>query len=200
MSTQRLRLPSTVRVGQILDAALQEFSAAGYAGARMDDIALRAGLSKGGLYAHFSSKEEVFEALLARYLSPPRIDARALVDGSDTPRHLAERVVSHLHASLANPAMIAAMRLLLAESARVPHLARRWRQATVDAHLADIAQLLALARERGLCGDGPALRHPWLLLSPVVHAIFMAMLPGPDERLNLPERREAHVAMICQLL
>lgn len=160
MSTQRLRLPSTVRVGQILDAALQEFSAAGYAGARMDDIALRAGLSKGGLYAHFSSKEEVFEALLARYLSPPRIDARALVDGSDTPRHLAERVVSHLHASLANPAMIAAMRLLLAESARVPHLARRWRQATVDAHLADIAQLLALARERGLCGDGPALRHP----------------------------------------
>ena len=53
-----------MRVGQILDAALQEFSAAGYAGARMDDIAARAGLSKGGLYAHFASKEEVFEALL----------------------------------------------------------------------------------------------------------------------------------------
>ena len=66
------------RVGQILDAALQEFSAAGYTGARMDDIALRAGLSKGGLYAHFASKEEVFEALLARYLCPPRLDARAL--------------------------------------------------------------------------------------------------------------------------
>ena len=82
-----------MRVGQILDAALQEFSAAGYAGARMDDIAARAGLSKGGLYAHFASKEEVFEALLARYLSPPRLDARALVEGSATPRHLAERDV-----------------------------------------------------------------------------------------------------------
>lgn len=69
MSSQRQRLPPTVRVGQILDAALQEFSAAGYTGARMDDIALRAGLSKGGLYAHFASKEEVFEALLARYLA-----------------------------------------------------------------------------------------------------------------------------------
>ena len=159
MSTPRQRLPPTVRVGQILDAALQEFSAAGYAGARMDDIAARAGLSKGGLYAHFASKEEVFEALLARYLSPPRLDARALVEGSATPRHLAERIVNHLHASLANPAMITAMRLLLAESGRVPHLARRWRQDTADAHQADIARLLELARERGLCGDGAALRH-----------------------------------------
>jgi AcrR family transcriptional regulator len=200
MSTQRLRLPPTVRVGQILDAALQEFSAAGYAGARMDDIALRAGLSKGGLYAHFASKEEVFEALLARYLCPPRLDARALVEGSSSPRHLAERLVNHLYASLANPAMIAAMRLLLAESLRVPHLARRWREQTADAHQADIAQLLELARARGLCGDGAALRHPWLLLSPVVHAIFMAILLGPDERLNLPQRREAHVALICDLL
>lgn len=200
MSTPRQRLPPTVRVGQILDAALQEFSAAGYAGARMDDIAARAGLSKGGLYAHFASKEEVFEALLARYLSPPRLDARALVEGSATPRHLAERIVNHLHASLSNPAMITAMRLLLAESGRVPHLARRWRQDTADAHQADIARLLELARERGLCGDGAALRHPWLLLSPVVHAIFMAILFGPDERLNLPERREAHVALICGLL
>lgn len=134
MSTPRQRLPPTVRVGQILDAALQEFSAAGYAGARMDDIAARAGLSKGGLYAHFASKEEVFEALLARYLNPPRLDAHALVEGSATPRHLAERIVNHLHASLANPAMITAMRLLLAESGRVPHLARRWRQDTADAH------------------------------------------------------------------
>ncbi|AMG44889.1 TetR/AcrR family transcriptional regulator [Achromobacter ruhlandii] len=200
MSTQRLRLPPTVRVGQILDAALQEFSAAGYAGARMDDIALRAGLSKGGLYAHFASKEEVFEALLARYLCPPRLDARSLVEGSSSPRHLAERLVNHLYASLANPAMIAAMRLLLAESLRVPHLARRWREQTADAHQADIAQLLELARARGLCGDGAALRHPWLLLSPVVHAIFMAILLGPDERLNLPQRREAHVALICDLL
>ncbi|WZB73785.1 helix-turn-helix domain-containing protein [Achromobacter insuavis] len=74
-----------MRVGQILDAALQEFSAAGYAGARMDDIAARAGLSKGGLYAHFASKEEVFEALLARYLSPPRLDARALVEARPRP-------------------------------------------------------------------------------------------------------------------
>ncbi|AYD65656.1 TetR/AcrR family transcriptional regulator [Achromobacter sp. B7] len=200
MRTQRQRLPPTVRTGQILDAALQEFSAAGYEGARMEDIALRAGLSKGGLYAHFSSKEQVFRALLERHLTPARLDARAIVEASASVRQLAERLVDHLYASLANPAMIVTMRLLLAESARVPHLARRWRQETADAHLADIASLLALARERGLCEGGVAARHPELLLSPVVHAIVMAILASADEPFDLAARRDAHMALICGLL
>ena len=123
MGTQRRRLAPALRVAQILDAALQEFSASGYAGARMDDIALRAGLSKGGLYAHFSSKEAVFEALIARHLSPAPLDVEAVVDGASSTRDLAERIVDQLYVSLANPAMISAMRLLLAESARVPQLA-----------------------------------------------------------------------------
>ncbi|MHC0505506.1 TetR/AcrR family transcriptional regulator [Achromobacter aegrifaciens] len=200
MVMQRRRLPPVVRVGQILDAALQEFSQAGYAGARMDDIALRAGLSKGGLYAHFDSKEAVFEALLTRHLSPSRLDIEAVVDGAQSPRHLAERIVNHLYVSLGNAAMISTMRLLLAESGRVPHLAARWRQETAQAHQTDIARLLERARDRGLCADCVALKHPWLLLSPIVHTLVMSALMGPDERIDLPERRQAHVALICELL
>jgi AcrR family transcriptional regulator len=200
MDRQRSRLPPAVRVGQILDAALQEFSQAGYAGARMEDIALRSGLSKGGVYAHFSSKEAVFEALLARHLSPSRLDVEGIVDGAATPRQLAERIADHLYISLANPAMVSTMRLLLAESGRVPHLAARWRHETAAAHQADLGRLLARAHLRGLCRAGVALDHPWLLLSPVVHTIVMAALLGPDERVPLPERRRAHVALIRELL
>lgn len=200
MDRQRSRLPPAVRVGQILDAALHEFSLAGYAGARMDDIALRAGLSKGGLYAHFVSKEAVFEALLARHLSPSRLDIETIVDGAATPQDLAERIADHLYLSLANPAMVSTMRLLLAESGRVPHLAARWRQETAEAHQADLGRLLARAHARGLCRDGVALDQPWLLLAPVVHTIVMAALLGPDERIALPARRRAHVAMIGELL
>lgn len=67
----RCRLPADIRINQILDAALAEFSASGFAGARIDDIAARAGMSKGGVYTHFGSKDEIFEALLARTLMPP---------------------------------------------------------------------------------------------------------------------------------
>ena len=64
------RLPAHERRGQILDAALHEFSERGFGAARMDDIAARAGLSKGGLYAHFESKDAVFRALMQRMLMP----------------------------------------------------------------------------------------------------------------------------------
>ena len=73
-------------------------------------------MSKGGLYAHFSSKEAVFEALLARHLDPAPLDVDAVVDGALSPRHLAERIVNHLYASLADTATVSTMRLLLAEA------------------------------------------------------------------------------------
>ncbi len=57
---RRQRLPAEVRVQHILDAALAEFSRQGYNAARMEDIARSAGLSKGGLYAHFPSKSRCY--------------------------------------------------------------------------------------------------------------------------------------------
>ena len=68
----RIRLTPQERVPLILDAAMHEFARRGFAGTRMDDIAARCGLSKGGLYAHFKSKDAIFEALLDRTLQ--RID------------------------------------------------------------------------------------------------------------------------------
>lgn len=49
---------------KILDAAVQEFSANGLAGARMDQIALVAGVNKALLYYHFDSKEKLYGAAL----------------------------------------------------------------------------------------------------------------------------------------
>ena len=47
---------------RILHAALQEFSALGFAGARMDQIAAGAGVNKALLYYHFDSKERLYVA------------------------------------------------------------------------------------------------------------------------------------------
>lgn len=55
--------PIEVRRAQIFEAALQVCAEKGYFNTRVDDIAQRAGLSKGALYHHFSSKQELFLAL-----------------------------------------------------------------------------------------------------------------------------------------
>ncbi len=63
------RLPRAVREQQMLDAAVQMFSANGYHETSMDTIAARAQISKPMLYLYYGSKEELFGACLSRELT-----------------------------------------------------------------------------------------------------------------------------------
>ena len=63
-SARGARLPRSARRKQLLAAAQEVFVANGYHAAAMDDIALRAGVSKPVLYQHFPGKLELYLALL----------------------------------------------------------------------------------------------------------------------------------------
>lgn len=196
----RLRLPPAVRSRQILDAALGVFAERGYAAARMDDIALRSGLSKGGLYAHFASKDEVFEALLARVLVAPEL-------GEPPPAALGAGVLvdwllDALDASLGRPELRAVLRLLVAEAERVPAMVARWRGAVIEPFLAAVGQLLArhLEAQRPDAAAPLLAREPWLALSPAVHALLMQLVL-PEDLLYPPERiRQAHRELLLLVL
>src|SRR5262245_36685716 len=54
----------------ILAAALEEFAARGFAAARLDDVARRAGVAKGTIYLYFRDKESLFQELVRTMLSP----------------------------------------------------------------------------------------------------------------------------------
>src|SRR3954451_19513782 len=54
----------------ILAAALEEFSASGFAATRLDDVAKRAGVAKGTIYLYFHDKEALFQELVRSMLSP----------------------------------------------------------------------------------------------------------------------------------
>src|SRR5579875_1827562 len=66
----------------ILAAALDEFSARGFAAARLDDVARRAGVAKGTIYLYFADKERLFEELIRSKMMPVvgRIEAIGSVD------------------------------------------------------------------------------------------------------------------------
>src|ERR1700676_4886770 len=61
---------SAFRRGAILAAALEEFSARGFAAARLDDVAARAGVGKGTIYLHFRDKQALFQELVTTMLVP----------------------------------------------------------------------------------------------------------------------------------
>src|SRR5262245_27932482 len=58
------------RPGEILEAALSCFAERGFAATRLEDIAARAGVTKGTLYLYFPNKEELFKALVRGRLLP----------------------------------------------------------------------------------------------------------------------------------
>ncbi len=64
------KLLKEVRVRDILDAAQIEFTERGYDQASMERIAARAGLTKGGLYHHFNSKDQILAAVNDLFQEP----------------------------------------------------------------------------------------------------------------------------------
>lgn len=63
---------------RILSAALKEFAAKGFAGARVDVIARRANINKRMLYHYFGDKEELFKAVLRRKIGERQAWAESL--------------------------------------------------------------------------------------------------------------------------
>ncbi len=197
---KRLRLPASERCELILDAALAVFDERGYAAARMDDIARRSGLSKGGLYAHFASKDEVFEALLSRVLVPPQLSAPPTAALGTA--GLVDWLLEELEACFGRPELRAVLRLLVAEAERVPVMVARWRAAVIEPFIAAIGQLAASRQD--IKGPGKAepllTRSPWLALSPAVHALMMQLILPADPPYTRQQIRAAHRELLLLLL
>src|SRR3954470_6176598 len=73
----------------LLDAALAVFAERGYRDASVDEIAERAGYSKGALYWHFSSKDDLFFALLEERIDRPWRETIDLLEFADPGRDMA---------------------------------------------------------------------------------------------------------------
>lgn len=69
---------------RLLDAAARVYAARGFAGATLDDVAEEAGLTKGAVYGHFGSKDNLLVALMEEYLAAEIAEQIALFDRDET--------------------------------------------------------------------------------------------------------------------
>lgn len=85
------------RKREIREAAIRCFVRRGYAGTRLIDIAREAGLSKGGVYFHYRTKEELFQEILDGQLEAlQRRWSFSPVDDEPVQRLLERLVIAHL--------------------------------------------------------------------------------------------------------
>ncbi len=69
---------------RLLDAAAKVYAARGFAGATLDDVAEEAGLTKGAVYGHFGSKDNLLVALMEEYLAAEIAEQVGLFDRGET--------------------------------------------------------------------------------------------------------------------
>ena len=127
------RLPRAVREQQMLDAAVQLFSANGYHETSMDAIAAQAQISKPMLYLYYGSKEELFGACLSRELGRFIETVRADIDLRQSPHELLRRTISSVLSYIdANRASWIVLYTQATSSQTFAHTVREGREKIID--------------------------------------------------------------------
>ncbi len=145
----RWRRRKEARPKEILAAALALFAERGFAATRLDDVALRAGVTKGTLYLYFPNKEELFEAVVRQALVPNLERGEALLDEADEPAALLLERLMRSWAELALSPAGAIPKIIISEAGNFPELARFYREEVVDRGIGLMRRVLRLGVERG---------------------------------------------------
>lgn len=198
------RLPTAERHAQILDAAVEEFAARGYAGARMAAVATRAGVTKGLLYHYFpGGKTDLFRAAIASCAAPVLAEANGLAAGfTGSARGLLTALIDLGYGRLEmEHREHVLMRLLLTEADRFPELAEFYRSEILQPSLVLTARVLRIGVANGeFRADVEAL--PGLasvLIAPILMGSIWRMTLG-ESAPEAAAMREAHLDLVMRTL
>ena len=184
------------RRAAILDAALEEFAARGFAATRLDDVARRARIAKGTIYLYFRDKESLFQELVRTMLSPlvGTIEAAPL---SEVPiRAVAEMIVDVFVREIYGTRRKDVIRLIISEGPRFPKLAEIYYREVIARVLPVIRARLTLAVERGELSSDALARFPQLLIAPALVAVVWNGLFDRFSPLDIRELMRAHLELL----
>ena len=169
----RWRRRKDERPGEILAAALEVFAARGFAATRLDDVAARAGVSKGTLYLYFDSKEALLKAVVQAHILPNLAEAERVVRGfrGATPV-LITALVENFGSLIVTTPISGIPKLIIAESGNFPELARFYARAVVRRGLRLMQAVIRRGIARGEFRPVDVAHAARLMFAPVLFAVI----------------------------
>ena len=180
----------------IVDAALDEFIARGFAATRLDDIAKRAGVAKGTIYLHFKDKESMFEELIRTAIVPfvNRMTAPPAMTGSV--RDAIEAMAHMFIHEVANTRRGDLVRLIVAEGPRFPEIADFYYREVVSRGLAALRRLIELGVARGEIRQSQLAQFPQIVIAPAMIAVIWKSLFERHAPLDADAMLRTHLDLI----
>ena len=161
------------RPAELLEAAFALFVEKGFAATRIDDIAARAGVSKGTVYLYFPSKQAVFEALVRQAVLP---NVERLIGETAHPEmpvlEILPRLLRAIMQTVAGSPLQRFPRLIIAESPQFPELAQFWRETVIDRMLGVVSGLIRRGIAAGEIRPVDPADAARLLVAPLLMAVI----------------------------
>ena len=187
------------RPREICAAALEVFAEKGFASAKLDEIAKRAGVSKGTLYLYFADKEQLFRAVIRDAVVPNVERLRAALIQAGLPfGDLVRLFFSNFVEVTARVPIGAVAKMVISESGNFPELAKVWHDEVVSKALGTMTALIEMAQAKGEVRAGDARLHTFSLLGPMLMGILyrQTLEPVGGEPLDLGELAKQHVETV----
>lgn len=187
------------RPGEIIAAGLAEFSEKGFAKARLEDVAKRAGIAKGTIYRYFDDKETLFMSAVESLATPAFADLEGLVEGSDLPtRQLLKALFAKAHTLLAQSHLPTLMHIIISEGRNFPHLPEFYYQQGVSRGRRLLDLIVRRGIERGELKDNAATRLPIVLVAPAIMAAVWGMTFNQIDAISTETFMDAHMDLVFE--
>ncbi len=183
-------------------AALDEFYEKGFAAARMEDIARRAGLSKGAVYLYFDSKEALFEAVVETFAAPNVERLEGVAAMATNVGALIDAVAALAPAIIREGRIPKIAKILIGDAPAFPSLTTMYRKKVVERGLGALTGVLARAKERGeiMIGE-PALTARLVAAPMIFSAVWRIVFEHDDDaRVDLDALFAEHAALLKRAL
>lgn len=179
----RWRRRKEARPDEILAAALATFAERGFARTRLEDVAARAGISKGTLYLYFKGKEELFEAVVRATLLPNLARIEVLAATFEGPSALLIERLLLTMAGIVSSRLGGIPKLVIAEAGNFPDLARFYLDEVVRRGLRLIGAILRRGIERGEFRAVDVDHTVFCVIAPMlIAALWKSSLEAYDEK------------------
>jgi AcrR family transcriptional regulator len=195
-TSPKWRRRAEARPAEIVQAAFEVFAEKGFAAARLDDIAQRAGVSKGALYLYFHNKQDIFEAGVKEAVVPNIGAIESFVLNFPGPFEQLIRLALPKMAEVAADSNIGkVVKMVVGESGNFPEIARIWHDDVVAKGLGLLTRLISQAQERGEVREGDPRNFAVSIMSPVLAGVIFreTFVPVGAKGFDIPALMQQHL-------
>jgi len=198
-SPPKFRRRAEARPDEVLDAALELFIEKGFAATRVEDIAEKAGISKGSIYLYFPSKQALIKGLVTRAISPVATNVIEMIYSFEgDPRTLITLILNMIATRFADKRVLAIPQLIMREAVSFPEIALVYREQVLERLLPVFENMIA----RGVAGGYFKKVDPELTTRTIMGPVFAHLLLSeffgiePRDGLALDRLIDNHISIL----